>query len=146
MANAIHRTTKQFLQSVNTPDYPTIDWIINPDMAAVVGFESRYWTIAGDVVGLMSVAQRAAVDAAQLEAQRDASASEVDQVEGVVRAFMLTMLDEFNAHATKINAILTAIDAGANLTAVKTNIVAIADYPTRTIAQLKTVLRAKLGT
>lgn len=146
MASALNRVTKQFLASVNTPDYPTADWIINPDMSAVAGFESRYWTITGDVVSLMDAAARAVVDAAQLEATRDATAAELDQAEGALRAFMLAVLDEFNAHATKINAILTAIDNGGTLAAVKTNIAAIADYPSRTIAQLKTVLRSKLGT
>lgn len=145
MANVVNRTTKQFLASVNTPEYPTVDWIINPDLSAVTGFASKYWIITGDVVTLMDAGQRAALDAAELEALRDQVASELDQVENVLRAFMLTTLDELNAHAVKINAILTAIDNGANIGAVKTNILAIADYPTRTAAQLKATVRSKLG-
>lgn len=145
MANVVNRTTKQFLASVNTPEYPTVDWIINPDLSAVTGFASKYWIITGDVVTLMDAGQRAALDAAELEALRDQVASELDQVENVLRAFMLTTLDELNAHAVKINAILTAIDNGANIGAVKTNILAIADYPTRTAAQLKAAVRSKLG-
>jgi len=30
MADVINRTTFQYLRSVNTPDYPVRDWIINP--------------------------------------------------------------------------------------------------------------------
>lgn len=145
MASVLNRTTKQLLGSVNTPEYPTVDWIIDPDLDAVAGFDSRYWIITGDVVTLMNPTARAAADAAALEALRDATAAELDQMEGVLRAFMLTVLDEFNAHAAKINAILTAIDAGSTLASVKTNIAAIADYPARTAVQLKNTLRSKLG-
>ena len=146
MANVLNRTTKQYITSVNTPDYPVVDWIIEPDLSAVVGFPSIYWTITGDTVSLMSQAERDAIDAALLAAARDAIAAAMDQVEDYTRAFALVCLDEFNSHATKINAILTAIDNGSTLSAVKTNIAAIADYPQRTIAQLKTSVRNKLGT
>lgn len=146
MSSVLNRTTKQYLASVNTPDYPTAQWIIEPDLSAVVGFDSRYWTITGDVVTLMSPAERAAVDASLLTAERDAVAAQLQQTENVLRAFMLTVLDELNLHALKHNAILDAIDAGANLSAVKTNILAIADYPQRTESQLRTTVRSKLGT
>lgn len=65
MSDVLNRTTKQYLISVNTPDFPTANWIINPDLSAVVGFEAKYWTITGDVVTLMSQAERDAVDAAE---------------------------------------------------------------------------------
>jgi len=32
MANVLNKITKQYLKSVNTPDYPTSEWIINPIM------------------------------------------------------------------------------------------------------------------
>jgi hypothetical protein len=117
MAAVLHRTTKQYLPSANTPDYPTQDWIHNPDLSGVIGFDSRYWIITGDVVTLMSQAQRDALNASLLAAARDAL----------------------------VNAILTAIDNGANIGAVKTNILAITDYPQRTAAQLRTSIRNKLG-
>ena len=145
MSSVLNRTTKQYINSVNTPDYPTIDWIVNPDMTAVVGFDSRYWIVSGDVVTLMSQAQRDAVDAALLTARRDALAAQLQQTEDILRAFMLAVLDEFNLHADKHTAVLNAIDTGANLTAIKTNIAAIADYPQRTEAQLRTAVRNKLG-
>lgn len=31
--------------SVNTPDYPEIDWAINPDVSAVIGIPSYYWNV-----------------------------------------------------------------------------------------------------
>ena len=63
----------------------------------------------------------------------------------IMRALLLTVLDEFNTHATKINAILTAIDNGSTLAQVKTNIAAIADYPTRTKANLITAMTNKIN-
>lgn len=146
MANVLNRTTKQYLVSVNTPDYPVGSWIHSPDLSAVVGFSERYWTITGDAVTLMSQAERDAVDAAYLTAARDAAAAQLQQTEDVLRAFMLAVLDELNLHAAKHNAILDAIDASGSLAEVKTNIAAIADYPSRTELQLRTSVRNKLGT
>jgi hypothetical protein len=145
MAAVLHRTTKQYLPSANTPDYPTQDWIHNPDLSGVIGFDSRYWIITGDVVTLMSQAQRDALNASLLAAARDALVNQLSNLEDLQRAFMLVVLDELNLHADKINAILTAIDNGANIGAVKTNILAITDYPQRTAAQLRTSIRNKLG-
>jgi hypothetical protein len=63
----------------------------------------------------------------------------------LLRALLLIVLDEFNLHAEKINAILTAIDSGSTLAQVKTNIAAIADYPTRTKANLITAMTNKIN-
>ncbi len=35
MADVINRVTHEHLFSVNTPDYPVADWIINPDPTAI---------------------------------------------------------------------------------------------------------------
>lgn len=145
MANVLHRTTKQYLSSVNTPDYPVIDWIREPDLSAVVGWQSKYWIITGDVVTLADAAARAAIDAADLQTMRDAVVAQLDQTEDVLRAFMLAVLDELNAHAAKINAALSAIDSSTNYSSLKTNIGAVADYPARTVANLRAAVRAKLG-
>ena len=69
MSAVLNRTTKQFIPSANTPDFPVIDWIINPDLSAVGGFPSRYWIITGDIVTLMTPAERAAVDLAISDAE-----------------------------------------------------------------------------
>lgn len=145
MATVLNRTTKQLIPSANTVEYPVIDWIIEPDLSAVTGFASKYWTISGDVVSLLDQAGRNAIDAAELNAARDATAAALDKAEDILRAFMLVVMDEFNLHSTRLNAILTAIDNGATLGAIKTSVLAINDIPQRTIAQLKTALRNKLG-
>lgn len=62
MADVLNRTTKQFLRSVNTPEYDPADWIVNPDLAAVAGVHRKYWKIDGDTVLEMSTAEKQAVD------------------------------------------------------------------------------------
>lgn len=146
MANVLNRTTRQYLASVNTPDYPVAEWIVEPDLSAVAGFPAKYWAIVGDMVSLMSQAERDAVDAAELAAARDAVAGAFDGVEDFARAFALILLDELNLHAARVTAILDAVDGASNLAGLKTAVAAIPDVPQRTIAQLKTALRAKLGT
>lgn len=62
MANVLNRTTKQYKRSVNTPDYPTADWIINPDMSGVDGVPKKYWKISGDTVSEMDTSEKATAD------------------------------------------------------------------------------------
>jgi len=33
------------LTSVNTPDYPASEWVVNPDLTAVAGVPQKYWAI-----------------------------------------------------------------------------------------------------
>lgn len=146
MANVLNRVTKEYRASVNDPDYPVIDWIINPDLSAVAGWPPRYWVITGDNVSLMSQAQRDAVDAAELTASRNAAAAALTDTENIQRAFMLLVLDEFNAHTAKMNALLTAIDNAASLAGLKTAVASIADLPVRSESDLRTGMRNKLGT
>jgi hypothetical protein len=146
MAAVLHRTTKQYLPSANTPDYPVVDWIINPDMSAVAGQPAQYWIITGDVVTLMDQAQRDQVDANLLAASRDSTAAILAEPEAYPRGYALVALDELNAHALKTNSILDAVDAATTLADLKSRIALITDYPQRTIQQMQTAVRNKLGT
>ena len=123
MPNYVHRTTKAYLTSTSPASLPEaeVNYIEDPDLSAVTGFASIYWIITGDVVTLMDQAARDAVDAALLSANRDSTADVLDQVESLDRAFALVILDEINT--------LRALHSLAD----------------RSIAQLKTVLRNKLG-
>lgn len=47
MANVLHRITKQYLKSVNTPDYMDGNWLINPILPDCKPLE---WVIEGNVV------------------------------------------------------------------------------------------------
>lgn len=75
MADVLNRTTKQYLKSVNTPNFPTADWIINPDLTAVAGVPSKYWKITGDVVAEMSSAEK---DTAELDNIKSAKNVAID--------------------------------------------------------------------
>lgn len=146
--NVINRTTLVYIPSANTPDYPEPAWKHDPDMSQVAGVPTYFWK--WDAVNErpipMTAGEQATVTAARLAAARDTAAAALDQVENVTRAFMLMVLDEFNAHSAKMNALLTAIDGAASLAALKTAVAAIADLPTRTAQQLRDGIRNKLGT
>ena len=51
MANVLHRITKQYIKSVNTPDYPELEWIINPVLPEC---NSKFWVIEGNIVREMT--------------------------------------------------------------------------------------------
>ena len=67
MANVIKRTasangTYECQKSVNTPDYPTGTWLINPDVSALSAVPEKYWKVVGETVVEMSSAEKAVVD------------------------------------------------------------------------------------
>lgn len=57
MSNVLNKTTLQYLRSVNTPDYPTSDWIINPILPQCY---QKFWVIEGDTVREMTPAEKTA--------------------------------------------------------------------------------------
>lgn len=145
MATVINRTTAEVRRSVNAADYADPPWLHDPDLSGVAGVPQRHIKVTGDVVSEMSQTEKDAVDAALLSSARDAVAAQFDNAEDTFRAFALTVLDELNLHAERITAILDAIDAASSLGDVKTAVAAINDVPQRTIAQMKTSVRNKLG-
>jgi len=68
MANVINKTTLEYKKSVNTPDYPVGDWIINPILPKC---EKKYWKITGNQVKEMTATEKKAVDDAEIEAQKE---------------------------------------------------------------------------
>ncbi len=73
MADVINRTTKQYLKSVNTPDYPTEDWIINPDLSALGSVAQKYWKIVDDTVVEMDAGEKVTEDASTAPPVTDVS-------------------------------------------------------------------------
>ena len=75
MAVVWNKTTGELIVSVNTPDYDPIDWIIDPDFAAVLGQPQKYWRLNTNPVELLTVPEQqavdAAIDAAILQSNRD---------------------------------------------------------------------------
>jgi len=66
MANVVNRHTKQRLYSVNTPDFPPEDWLINPDLSGVADVSWKYVKIDGNSVVEMTRKEKNDVDAAEL--------------------------------------------------------------------------------
>lgn len=147
MPDFLHRTTKQRYHSFPFADLPepVANYIVDPELSAVLGQPVKYWVITGDVVTLADASARAAIDAALLVLVRDETADFLTEPESILRGLSLAILDEFNQRNDKIVEILDAIDAASNFSQVKANIAAITDPPQRTIAQLKTAVRAKAG-
>ena len=123
MATWLHRTTKRYMVSTSESSLPeaAANYIENPDVSAVAGQPTKYWVITGDVVTLMDQTAMDAVDAALLTAARDAVAAELDDLENILRAFMLIVLDEIN---------VLRVDNGR---------------AERTAVQLKSAIRGRLG-
>ena len=63
MATVLNRTTFELRKSVNTPDFPVAEWVINPDLTAVLALPVRYWKIQpDDTVVARTAAERAVAD------------------------------------------------------------------------------------
>lgn len=124
MGNYVHRTTKQYLQSVspNSLLEPLANYIEEPDLSGVVGVPTIYWNIIGDVITEMSQGEKDAVDAQILSNARDGSIQvEIDNIESVLRQIVIETVSQLN--------VLRAIHG----------------LPDITFAQVKTTLRNGLG-
>lgn len=97
MANVLNRATKEYRLSVNTPEYNSTDWIINPDVSALAGVPTKYWNISGDTVTEMTQAEKDAVDAAEQSARVAAIKAELkarfDKETDNTKALGLLMLE-----------------------------------------------------
>ena len=137
MGDYLHRTSKQYFESWSPNDLPEplANYIEDPDLSAVVGVPRRYWVITGDVVSEMSQPEKDAVDAAILEAARDAAIQEeIDNLESVVRQLTKLMVDEINILRQQFNTTTAEVVQATNTT-----------FTDRTLAQVRTQLRNDLG-
>jgi len=83
MSVFINRNTKQLIIRGNTPDFvANPDWIVlQPDDIAIFEvYPDKYWDIDGDIVSLMGISERNAVDAAELESEKELLSSNLDRV------------------------------------------------------------------
>ena len=142
--------------------------------AVIAAVPTQYRKIAGDVISEMTQAEKDAVDAATVAAIRDDVAGRLDELEDITRALesygknsiplyviygkdsrreplilpeiITPRIDELNGRASTWNAILDAANASSNYSAFRSAVGSIPNYPQRTIAQMKTGVRNKLGT
>ena len=147
--NWLNRTTKQLILNTDAASMAerfvgdfsayasNADWIYDPVLTAVDGWATRYWLIAAypsDAVTLMTAPQRAVVDAAVQEAARDAIVEQLDNLEDILRAFMLTVIDEINLLRQQFNTTTAEMSQLTDTT-----------FTDRTVAQLRSAIRNKLG-
>jgi len=153
MPNYLHRTTKVYQTSVSTIDLiePVGNYIQDPDLTAVVGFPSIYWTITGDIVTLMTQGQRDAVDAAILADQITDEKTQAEVIHDLssadsraLRAVVLLLVDELNSLRTQWRDFQTVVDAAANLGAMKTGVAGLPTLNDRTYSQARTAIGNKI--
>jgi len=94
MATVLNRTTKQLIGSANTPDYPLVGWIIEPDLSAVAGVPVKYWIITDDIISEMSQPEKDVVDATEAQALKDAIGAESDA--GILKAIIAALIKTIN--------------------------------------------------
>jgi len=94
MASVLNRSTLEYRSSVNTPDFPESEWIINPDISVVDGWSRKYWKIEGDSVLLMTDSERAAVDSSDLESAKDARVATAEQGLGPLLDVFVAMTNQ----------------------------------------------------
>lgn len=146
MASLLNTSTLEILRSADETKHAA-PWIViaESDASAWLAIPPQYRKLNGEAIEEMTTQEKAAVDAAQLAAARDAAAAQLERQEDILRAFMLIVLDEFNLHAQKVNALGTAIVQGASLAANKTAVGQIGAAPERTEQQLRDAIKARLG-
>ena len=110
MPNWVHRTTKVYSRSIASADLPEAqaNYIEEPDLSAVVGFENKYWKVNGDLVELMTPAERTAVDdaiAAALNLEDRAEAVTRASLDITTRELVEVLLFEINKCNTRIQEI-----------------------------------------
>lgn len=149
MADVLNTSTLEMRASVNEGQSPynASPWIIITreqfNLWSTIPQIYRKWT--GVAIEEMTGPEKAAADAARLQAELDSVMTALDQQNDILRALVKLLVSEFNNHANKTNSILDAIDASSSLANLKTAVAGIQNHPTRTLAQLRSAIRAELG-
>lgn len=144
MADFVNPSTLDLVASANDMPPP---WVVcsRAQLTQWQAIPAQYRKWVADRVEEMTQGEKDAADAARLQTQRDSLSEQLDQQEDILRAFMLVVLHEFNAHADKTNAVLNAVDAAVSLADFKARVSLINNYPHRTAQQLRDAVRGKLG-
>jgi hypothetical protein len=130
-----------FVSYYKTPSSCDVDWLSVSPMPTAGEIDAAAPTAAANII--KAIAQKAKTAAAS---GIDAGAAVVgDKTERLVRALMEVILDEFNLHALKHNAILDSADAATSFADFKARMVLVPDYPARTAAQLVNAIKTKIA-
>lgn len=97
------KQVKQFLKSVNTPDYSSRpDVVVNPDVASLSAIPIKYWVEDSGAIREMDTAEKDAIDAAE-QAVLDAA-----------EAARVTAFDDSLNLASENDAVLAKVDIKIN--------------------------------
>ncbi len=58
MGSVINKSTYEYRESVHSPDYPTADWLHNPDVSALSEVPREFWIVDGSTVREMTEAEK----------------------------------------------------------------------------------------
>jgi hypothetical protein len=58
MANALHRFTLHYVESMDTNMLSPEVWVINPDLSEVLGLDQKFWVIEGDSIRGMTTEEK----------------------------------------------------------------------------------------
>ena len=62
MARVVKKSDFTIVESAYLPDYPTADWIHNPDLSPLSGVPTKYWKVVSDQILEMTQAEKDAAD------------------------------------------------------------------------------------
>ena len=146
MADVVHRTTLEYLRSVNTPEYPVIDWIINPNLSALAAVPQRYWKVSGDLVVEMTAGEKTAKDAADAAAivSSDQTVAKADCDLRAETAIVQTLVDEINVLRQWLASFKVEVAAASNLADLKTRVATLPATADRTYVQARTAIRNRI--
>jgi hypothetical protein len=146
MASLLNTSTLEILRSADETKL-SAPWVViaESDAEAWMAVPPQYRKLAGQAIEEMTAQEKAAVDAARVQAARDAVVAQFDRQEDISRAVALLLLDVSNRQAQRFNALLNAIDAATTLANLKSAVALIQDVPVATERQLIDALKARYG-
>ncbi len=145
MSDFVNPVTTDLRLSVNDMPAPWVE-CTRAQYESWSAIQHRYRKWVTDHIEEMTAPEKSAVNAAALEAAREASMQQLDNFEDNLRCFAQVMADGFNAHAARTNTILSSIDGAATFAALKTAVAGINNLPTYNMSELRAAIRAKKGT
>jgi hypothetical protein len=148
VANVLHKTRSpaDYRESVNTPDFPVLDWFLNPDISAVSSLARKYWRPGTNPVEPMDATEQATVDANEAAAVRATAKAAADAAvngnDGYnLRAIAKMAIDEVNDLRRWIAAFKAQVALATNMANFQSRVAALPDMPDRTLAQAKTAYK-----
>ena len=126
MATVVNKETFQVIPSVNTPEYNTSEWLINPDIPEA---PKRHWKVSGSSLTLKSASAIATADAEYLsQVKLDKKSALQSQLEDAVGSkytdgekmsllliLQLAIASQNTARITYVSQIAVWIDAGQDI-------------------------------